>query len=103
MRIRSDGGGLGNAALRAAGTPEQVERWKGLKLAMAITEPGCGSDSKAVQMTAVLDGEEWVINGEKIFVTTGCRGDGVVVWATRGTAPAKQTRVHTAPVGVPGS
>jgi acyl-CoA dehydrogenase len=82
VRIRIDGGGLGNAALRAAGTPEQVERWKGLKLAMAITEPGCGSDSKAVQMTAVLDGEEWVLNGEKIFVTTGCRGDGVVVWAT---------------------
>jgi acyl-CoA dehydrogenase len=82
VRIRIAGGGLGNAALSAAGTPEQIERWKGLKLAMAITEPGCGSDSKAVQMTAVLDGEEWVLNGEKIFVTTGCRGDGVVVWAT---------------------
>jgi acyl-CoA dehydrogenase len=35
-----------------------------------------------VQCSAVLDGDEWVINGEKIFVTTGCRCDGVVVWAT---------------------
>ena len=82
VRIRQSSGGLGNAALQASGTPEQIERWRGLTLAMAITEPGCGSDSKAVQTTAVLDGDEWVLNGEKIFVTTGCRADGVVVWAT---------------------
>jgi acyl-CoA dehydrogenase len=35
-----------------------------------------------VQTSAVLDGDEWVLNGEKIFVTTGCRAEGVVVWAT---------------------
>ena len=82
VRMRRGGGGLGNAALRASGTPEQQQRWGDTTLAMAITEPGCGSDSKAVQTTAVLDGDEWVINGEKIFVTSGCRCDGVVVWAT---------------------
>jgi acyl-CoA dehydrogenase len=82
VRIRQTGGGLGNAALRASGTPEQQKRWEAQTLAMAITEPGCGSDSKAIQMTAVRDGDEWVLNGEKIFVTTGCRCDGVVVWAT---------------------
>ncbi len=82
VRMREDSGGLGNAALRASGTPEQIERWKDKRLAMAITEPSCGSDSKAIQTTAVLDGDEWIINGEKIFVTTGCRADGVVVWAT---------------------
>jgi len=82
VRMRRGTGGLGNAALRASGTPEQQKRWGGKTLAMAITEPGCGSDSKAVQTTAVLDGDEWVLNGEKIFVTTGCRADGVVVWAT---------------------
>jgi acyl-CoA dehydrogenase len=82
VRIRQMGGGLGNAALRASGTPEQQKRWEAKTLAMAITEPGCGSDSKAIQMTAVRDGDEWVLNGEKIFVTTGCRCDGVVVWAT---------------------
>ncbi|MEE8474214.1 MAG: acyl-CoA dehydrogenase family protein [Myxococcota bacterium] len=82
VRMRREKGGLGNAALRAAGTPEQVAKWQGLTLAMAITEPGCGSDPSMVQMTAVLDGDEWVLNGEKIFVTTGCRAEGVIVWAT---------------------
>jgi acyl-CoA dehydrogenase len=84
VRMRRGKGGLGNAALRASGTPEQQEKWGHLTLAMAITEPGCGSDPSRVQMTAVLDekSDEWVLNGEKIFVTTGCRADGVVVWAT---------------------
>ena len=84
VRMRRGKGGLGNAALRAAGTPEQQKKWGHRTLAMAITEPGCGSDPSRVQMTAVLDpaSDEWVLNGEKIFVTTGCRADGVVVWAT---------------------
>ena len=82
VRLRQGRGGLGNAALRASGTPEQHKRWGSLSLAMAITEPGCGSDSKAIQTTAVLEGDEWVLDGEKIFVTTGCRSDAVVVWAT---------------------
>jgi acyl-CoA dehydrogenase len=84
VRMRRGKGGLGNAALRAAGSPEQQQRWSHLTLAMAITEPGCGSDPSRVQMTAVLDPttNEWILNGEKIFVTTGCRADGVVVWAT---------------------
>lgn len=84
VRMRRTAGGLGNAALQASGTPEQVEKWSQLTLAMAITEPGCGSDPSLVQTTAVLDEKtnEWVLNGEKIFVTTGCRADGVVVWAT---------------------
>lgn len=84
VRMRRGKGGLGNAALRAAGTPEQQQKWGGLTLAMAITEPGCGSDPSRVAMTAVLDekSDEWVLNGEKIFVTTGCRAEGVVVWAT---------------------
>ncbi|MGI9590456.1 MAG: acyl-CoA dehydrogenase family protein [Myxococcota bacterium] len=84
VRMRRGKGALGNAALRASGTPEQQEKWGGLTLAMAITEPGCGSDPSLVSTTAVLDEEsnEWVINGEKIFVTTGCRSQGVVLWAT---------------------
>jgi acyl-CoA dehydrogenase len=82
VRMRRGKGALGNAALRAAGTPEQQEKWGNLTLAMAITEPGCGSDPSRVQTTAVLDGDEWVINGEKIFVTTGCRCEGVIAWAT---------------------
>jgi len=76
------GGGLGNASLRAAGTEEQKKKWSGYNLAMANTEPGCGSDSKAIETTARLDGDEWVLNGEKIFVTGGIRCHGVVIWAT---------------------
>jgi len=81
---QSTRGGLGNAALAAAGTDGQKEKWGGLLLSMAITEPGCGSDPSRVATTAVLDEEtdEWVINGEKIFVTTGIRATGVVIWAT---------------------
>ncbi|MAE97348.1 MAG: acyl-CoA dehydrogenase [Deltaproteobacteria bacterium] len=85
VRMRKGrGAGLGNAALGASGTEEQRTKWGGLLLSMAITEPGCGSDPSLVQTTAVLDEEtnEWVLNGEKIFVTTGCRADGVVLWAT---------------------
>jgi acyl-CoA dehydrogenase len=84
IRLRRSGGGLGNAALSAAGTPEQQAKWGNLVLAMAITEPGCGSDPSRVSCTAVLDeaNDEWVVNGEKIFVTTGIRAEGVVVWAT---------------------
>lgn len=74
--------GLGNAALQSAGTPEQKSKWGGLFLAMSITEPGAGSDTKAIQTTARLDGDEWVLNGDKIFVTDGVRCDGAVVWAT---------------------
>jgi acyl-CoA dehydrogenase len=85
---------LGGAAVGAAGTPEQKERFlKRFKegepkwAAMAITEPGSGSDSGSIRTTAELDGDHWVINGEKIFVTAGKRAvedsEGfVVVWAT---------------------
>jgi acyl-CoA dehydrogenase len=84
VRMRRSESGLGNAALNAAGTKEQIAKWGHLILSMAITEPGCGSDPSRVQTTAVLDEKtnEWVLNGEKIFVTTGCRAQGVVVWAT---------------------
>ena len=82
VRLRRQERGLGNSALQAAGTEEQKQKWGNLILAMAITEPGCGSDPSRVSTTATRDGDEWVLNGEKIFVTTGCRADGVVVWAT---------------------
>ncbi len=74
--------GLGNAALMAAGTDEQKKKWGNLLLAMSITEPGTGSDTSAIRTTARLDGDEWVLNGDKIYVTTGIRAEGVVVWAT---------------------
>ena len=82
VSLRLAAAGLGNASVAAAGTDEQKQKWGKTLLAMANTEPGCGSDSKAIETTAVLDGDEWVLNGEKIFVTDGIRAEGVVVWAS---------------------
>ncbi len=94
LMLTNPGSGLGGAAIMASGTGEQ--QMKFLKRfnegdpkwgAMAMTEPGCGSDTSAIQTTAVRDGNEWVLNGEKIFVTCGQRaaeipGGLIVVWAT---------------------
>ncbi|HEX6242235.1 MAG TPA: acyl-CoA dehydrogenase family protein [Polyangiales bacterium] len=76
------GQGLGNAAIDAVATKEQRERFGGRWASMAITEPGAGSDSAAIRTTAHLDGDHWVLNGEKIFVTAGERCELVVVWAS---------------------
>lgn len=75
--------GLGNAAIAGVATDEQLARLgKNVWAAMAITEPSFGSDSAAVSTTAVLDGDSYVINGEKIYVTAGSRASHIVVWAT---------------------
>jgi acyl-CoA dehydrogenase len=87
--------GLGGAAVAAAGTEEQKTRFlarfqegdKPTWGAMAITEPGCGSDSAAITTTATLDGDDYILNGHKIFITGGKRAikdsNGfIVVWAT---------------------
>ena len=74
--------GLGNSAIAAVANDEQLKRFNGTWAAMAITEPGCGSDSAAIRTTATKDGNDYILNGEKIFVTSGDRADSVVVWAT---------------------
>jgi acyl-CoA dehydrogenase len=76
------GQGLGNAAIDAVATPEQRARFQGKWASMAITEPNAGSDSAAIRTTARLEGKQWVLNGEKIFVTSGERCELVVVWAS---------------------
>jgi len=88
------GAGLGGAAVEATGTPEQkvrfLARYKEGKpkwASMAMTEAHCGSDTAAIRTTAVRDGDSWILNGEKIFVTSGHKSvidsDGfMVVWAT---------------------
>lgn len=88
---------LGGFAIEAVGTTEQKLRFltrfaegdKPVWGAMAITEPGAGSDNSGIATTAVFDEEtnEWVLNGEKIFITSGKlaleESNGlVVVWAT---------------------
>ena len=88
---------LAGSAIEAVGTAEQklrlltrfAEGEKPVWGAMAMTEPGAGSDTSAIQTTAVFDEKtnEWVLNGEKIFITSGGlaleESNGVViVWAT---------------------
>jgi acyl-CoA dehydrogenase len=95
--------GLGNAAIASVANAEQLQRFGGKWAAMAITEPDCGSDSAAIRTTAALDGEHYVLNGEKIFITAGERADAIVVWATldrsRGRAAIKSFVVER---GTPG-
>ena len=74
--------GLGQAAIAAVANEEQLKRFGGKWAAMAITEPEAGSDSAAIRTTARLDGDEYVLNGEKIFVTAGDRAELIVVWAS---------------------
>ncbi|PAV25694.1 acyl-CoA dehydrogenase [Tamilnaduibacter salinus] len=74
--------GLGNSAIAAVANDEQLERLGDTWAAMAITEPGAGSDSAAIRTTAEKDGDDYIINGEKIYVTAGERADAVVVWAS---------------------
>ena len=70
------------------GTEEQKRRFvvpvaKGQKLAcFALTEPGAGSDAAAIQTTATLRGDHYVLDGTKIFITNGAEADIAVVFAT---------------------
>lgn len=69
------------------GTEEQKQKYlvplaKGEKLgAFGLTEPGAGTDAQGQQTKAVLDGDEWVLNGTKIFITNGKEADVYVIFA----------------------
>ncbi|MGA8247038.1 MAG: acyl-CoA dehydrogenase family protein [Nocardioides sp.] len=95
--------GLGNSAIASVADAEQQERFGGLWASMAITEPDTGSDSARIRTTARLDGDEYVINGEKIYVTSGERSDAVVVWATLDASLGRAAiKSFVVPKGTPG-
>jgi len=95
--------GLGNSAIAAVADDEQRRRFQVVCASMAITEPGTGSDSANISTTARLDGDEYVINGEKIFVTAGDRSDAVVVWATLDRSLGRAAiKSFVVPKGTPG-
>jgi acyl-CoA dehydrogenase len=82
---------LAAAGIAASGTPEQIARWlpecygigDEIKLgAYAVTEPQAGSDVKSLRTTAKRDGDEWVLNGTKVFISNGGIADVTVVVAT---------------------
>jgi butyryl-CoA dehydrogenase len=78
---------LGSMPFVYFGTEAQKQQYlvplaSGEKLgAFGLTEPGAGSDAGGIQTTAVLDGDEWVINGQKTFITSGSIADVVVIAA----------------------
>ncbi len=116
LYLRTPFAGLGGSAVAATGTKEQKERFLSVFQgdggpawgAMAITEPSAGSDSAAIQTTATLDGEEWVLNGIKIFCTGGegastAPGGFVVVWATVDKSAGRGgIKAFVVPAGTPG-
>lgn len=77
------------------GSEEQKQRWlpgmaRGELIgAIAMTEPGTGSDLQSVRTTAKLDGNQYVINGQKTFITNGQNADLIIVVARTGGAGAK--------------
>ena len=78
---------LGSEPIRKFGTPEQKEKFlrplaSGEKLgAFGLTEPNAGTDASGQQTKAVLDGDEYVLNGSKIFITNGKEADTYVIFA----------------------
>ena len=80
------------------GTEEQKQKYlvplaKGEKLgAFGLTEPGAGTDAQGQQTKAVLDGDEWRLNGSKIFITNGKEADVYVIFAVTGVVTDKKGR-----------
>lgn len=78
------------------GTEEQRRRWLPgiasgeIVLAIAMTEPGTGSDLQAIRTSAVRDGDNYVINGSKTFITNGQHADLVLVVARSGNGPGSR-------------
>src|SRR5213080_141628 len=91
IALAISGSNLAAAGLAASGTPEQIARWVPEIFgagddahlgAYAVTEPQAGSDVKSLRTTARLEGDEWVLNGTKVFITNGGIADVHVVVAT---------------------
>ena len=84
--------------IQTYGTEEQKQKYlvplaKGEKLgAFGLTEPGAGTDAQGQQTKAVLDGDEWVLNGSKIFITNGKEADVYVIFAVTGVTEDKKGR-----------
>jgi acyl-CoA dehydrogenase len=86
------GPGLGGPPVRATGTAEQKKRFFGVFKGMlegelkwgayGLTEPGAGSDVAGIRTSCVKDGDHWVLNGRKCYITNGARAEWTVIFAT---------------------
>ncbi|MDV7245081.1 MULTISPECIES: acyl-CoA dehydrogenase family protein [Rhodococcus] len=100
--------GIALPHLAAAGDPEQIEKWVRPTLrgdligSLAITEPGGGSDVGHLRTTAVRDGDHFVVNGSKTFITSACRADFVVTAVRTGGPGAAGVSLLVIEKGTPG-
>lgn len=101
--------GLGTGALSLYGTPEQQNEWltatrEGNAIsAFALTEPQSGSDVASSTMSASIDGENYVLNGEKTWISNGGIADMYTVFARTGEAPgARGLSAFIVPANTPG-
>jgi acyl-CoA dehydrogenase len=112
IALALSGSSLAAAGIASSGTPEQIARWvpecfgmgEEIKLgAYAVTEPSAGSDVKSLKTTARRDGDEWVLNGTKVFITNGGIADvHVVVAAVDPTLGTRGQASFIVPKGTPG-
>ncbi|MDQ3957507.1 MAG: acyl-CoA dehydrogenase family protein [Actinomycetota bacterium] len=101
---------IGTVPIWLHGTEEQKRRYlpdlcSGRKIgAMAITEPEAGSDAAAIKTRAERDGDDWVLNGSKIFITNGSIADSVIVLAVTdpGAAPGRGVSAFIVETDSPG-
>ena len=90
------------------GTPAQVDRWVrptlagGLIGALAVTEPGGGSDVAALRTRAVRDGDSWVVTGTKTYITSGTRADFVTTAVRTGGDGYGGISLVVVPTSTPG-
>jgi acyl-CoA dehydrogenase len=100
--------GISLPHLVAAGDEAQVEKWvrptiEGMKIgSLAITEPDGGSDVANLRTSAKRDGDEYVLNGAKTYITSGVRADFVVTAARTGDAGAHGISLIVVEKGTPG-
>jgi acyl-CoA dehydrogenase len=92
----------------AAGDPAQIERWVRPTLngeligALAVTEPDGGSDVASIRTTAKRDGDQYVVNGAKTYITSGCRADFVTTAVRTGDSGARGVSLLVVEKGTPG-
>jgi acyl-CoA dehydrogenase len=100
---------LGSAPVAIAGTEEQKQQWlpplieKPILCSFGLSEPNAGSDVSGIQTTAVREGDEYVINGSKMFITNAGQADWLVVFAS--TDKSKGHRglsAYVVPTDLPG-
>lgn len=101
-------GALATHTIKFFGTPDQVERFVGpvargeRKAAFCLTEPDAGSDVAALQTRAERDGDEWVITGQKQYISGGPVADQVIVFAKTEPGNARSTAAFVVDTKTPG-